>query len=151
LLLVGSGPLEKEVTSLAAGDSRIVRAPFRNQSEMPATYAAGDVLVLPSRGRSETWGLAVNEAFCLGRPVIVSDAVGCHEDLVTPGRTGWIFRSGDRGALAKTLRSAWERRTERAQLAQAVRDQVDRYHYRETTAGLLQALTQTCAEPAMPV
>jgi len=47
---------------------------------MPIWYRVGNVLCLPSQ--SETWGLAVNEALACGCKVIVSDRVGCAEDLV---------------------------------------------------------------------
>ena len=43
----------------------------------------------------ETWGLAVNEALACGRPVLVSDRVGCVEDVVEPGRNGLVFRHDD--------------------------------------------------------
>jgi glycosyltransferase involved in cell wall biosynthesis len=43
-----------------------------------------DIFVLPSK-LHETWGLVVNEAMNFGLPVIVSDKVGCGEDLVERG------------------------------------------------------------------
>ena len=62
---------------------------FRNQSELPALYAAADVLCLPSV--RETFGLVVSEAMHAGLPVVCSDRVGCTEDLVLPGQTGAVF------------------------------------------------------------
>src|SRR5437764_6735077 len=82
LLFVGSGTLETELRSRAATTANVFFAPFQNQTEMPRTYAASDLFVLPSLGPEESWGLAVNEALCLSRPVIVSDHVGCGPDLV---------------------------------------------------------------------
>ena len=67
LLLVGAGPLEAELKSLAADHSSIFFAPFQNQSLMPRTLAIADLLVLPSYGSGETWGLIVNEAMNLGK------------------------------------------------------------------------------------
>jgi glycosyltransferase involved in cell wall biosynthesis len=67
LLFVGSGPLETELrkrAGAALGQS-VFFAPFQNQTAMPKVYASGDLLVLPSHGRGETWGLAVNEAMNL--------------------------------------------------------------------------------------
>ena len=61
---------------------------------MPACYAACDVLVLPSTGR-ETWGLVANEALACGRPIIVSDAVGCAPDLAADGVVGRTFPLGN--------------------------------------------------------
>ena len=87
-------------------DRSVFFVPFLNQTEIPTAYAAGDVLVLPSFGSGETWGLVVNEAMNLGTPAIVSDHVGCGPDLVIPGETGWVFEAGGLfspyASLAKT-------------------------------------------------
>jgi glycosyltransferase involved in cell wall biosynthesis len=78
---------------------------FRNQSELPAAYATADLLVLPSREPSETWGLVVNEGFACGLPAVVSDAAGCAPDLITEGQSGSVFAPGDCSALGRALRS----------------------------------------------
>ena len=104
ILVAGSGPLEPELaTAAAASGVSLRRLGFCNQSEMPAAYAAADVLVLPSSGR-ETWGLVVNEAQACGVPTIVSDACGCAPDLAEDGAAGCIFPFGDTEALSKALR-----------------------------------------------
>ncbi len=102
LLVAGEGPLGGELRATATGERLPVTfAGFLNQSEIPAAYAAADVLVLPSR--SETWGLVVNEAMACGLPAIVSDGVGCAEDLVEPGVTGFVYRAGSAEELAARL------------------------------------------------
>lgn len=104
LLLVGHGPQEAEIKSLAKDYDFITFIPFVNQSQMPEVYRLGDVFCLPSKGPGETWGLAVNEAMASGRPVIVSDKVGCAKDLVTEAR-GWLFRHDDYEALLSILKT----------------------------------------------
>jgi glycosyltransferase involved in cell wall biosynthesis len=138
LLLVGSGPLEGELRRRAAGRPGVRFAPFQNQSLMPRTLAAADVVALPSA--SETWGLVVNEAQCLGRPVLVSDRVGCAEDLVEPGANGWVFPAGDVGALAEALRQALAPGVDLRKMGERGREVVSRYHYRQTAAGVLDCL-----------
>lgn len=143
LLFSGAGELEGELRQMAgdAAGRRVFFAPFQNQSEMPRVYAAGDVLVLPSLGSEETWGLAVNEAMNLARPVVVSTHVGCAEDLVVPGETGWVFPAGDVDALAATL--ATVRTTPAARIAamgKQARDRVALYSFEAATAGLVRAL-----------
>ena len=82
LIMVGGGELGPEVHRLAASDPGLFRLlPFQNQSRMPVVYRLCDLFVLPS-AFGETWGLAVNEAMASGRPVLVSDRVGCGEDVV---------------------------------------------------------------------
>ncbi|HYM15524.1 MAG TPA: glycosyltransferase family 4 protein [Dehalococcoidia bacterium] len=104
LLIVGDGPLRARAEALVR---RLcvpgVRFPgFLNQSEMPAAYAAADVFVLPSK-LHETWGLVVNEAMNFGLPVVVTDRVGCAEDLVRPGENGFVVPHRSAAALAAAL------------------------------------------------
>ncbi|HTH49776.1 MAG TPA: glycosyltransferase family 4 protein [Candidatus Limnocylindria bacterium] len=142
LVFVGDGEEKSALADAAAGAATCVRfLPFANQSQMPARYLLADIFVLPSRGHYETWGLAVNEAMHLGRPCLVSDRVGCQQDLVTPGETGWVFPADDAAALASTLRTAL--RTPAAELQRLsanARTRIAAYTYRQTSDGLLQAL-----------
>ena len=87
--------------------------------ELPALYAAADLLVLPSARTAtflEPWGLVVNEAMLQSAPVIASDAVGALAGgLVRDGHNGLSFPAGDAGALASrlsTLAAAPELRAE---------------------------------------
>ena len=104
LLLVGNGELEVQLklkTSLQLPDikARIHFLPFQNQQQMPGVYRLGDVVVLPSQGPAETWGLTVNEAMACAKAVLVSDKCGCAADLVKTGVNGYVFKSNDSGDL----------------------------------------------------
>jgi glycosyltransferase involved in cell wall biosynthesis len=88
-LFVGNGELEEEMKQKAT--KNVFFLPFQNQSLMPVIYRIGEIYVLPS-SHNETWGLAVNEAMACGKPVLVSDKVGCAVDLVKPGENGYIFK-----------------------------------------------------------
>lgn len=108
-LVVGTGPEEASLRNQAATmKANIHFTGFRNQSELPALYAAADALVLPSDG-SETWGLVVNEAFACGTPVVVSEAVGCAPDLVD-GETGATFATRSPRAMAEALSRVFQQR-----------------------------------------
>jgi glycosyltransferase involved in cell wall biosynthesis len=103
VLVAGAGPLQQEMFNAAVA----VGVPchllgFCNQSQMPAVYAAADVLVLPSDGR-ETWGLVANEALACRRPIVVSDAVGAAPDLAADGTVGRTYPMGNVAALAVAL------------------------------------------------
>ena len=144
LLFVGDGDDKPalQARAAAAPEADVRFLPFANQSEMPARYLLADLFVLPSRGNSETWGLAVNEAMHMGVPCLVSDVVGCQRDLVTDGETGWVFRAGDAAQPARKTRRgpcsasrAMDRRSGSGSLAR-----VAGYTYEQATAGLLQAL-----------
>jgi glycosyltransferase involved in cell wall biosynthesis len=138
LLLVGAGALEGELRRSAADVPHVYFAGFQNQSQMPRVYAAADVVVLPSG--SETWGLCVNEAMCLGRPAIVSSHVGCAADLVEPGVTGLVFPAGDVEALATCLLRVFNEPGALDRMGTAARDRMQSYCYARATQGLMQAL-----------
>jgi glycosyltransferase involved in cell wall biosynthesis len=102
LVMAGSGELQPEIDAIAAADpARFRILPFQNQSRMPIVYRLGDIFVLPS-GFGESWGLAVNEALACGRPVMVSDRVGCAADVVD-ATCGRIFRSDDWSEFGRTV------------------------------------------------
>ncbi len=141
LILAGDGEMQVTLRQAADGLSNVHVLPFANQSEMPIRYLLGDVYILPSEGRYETWGLAVNESMHLGRPSIVSDHVGCHPDLIIPGETGWTFAAGNEEALSECLSAAL--RLGRSGLAikgEAARRHIARFSYDAATEGLLAAL-----------
>jgi glycosyltransferase involved in cell wall biosynthesis len=103
LLFVGNGHLEAKLKARASGNARVHFLPFQNQRSMPVMYAACDLFCLPSK--SETWGLAVNEAMAAGKAVLVSDRVGCAEDLVKKGVNGNVFSSDDPNSLEQALKA----------------------------------------------
>ncbi len=148
LIMVGDGPEKVVLHELArsAPAGAVHFLPFANQSEMPARYLLADVFVLPSRGLYETWGLAVNEAMHLGVPCLVSDRVGCQQDLVEDGVTGWVFRADDPGHLQEKLAAAL--RADPAQFKPRVAARIAGYSYEKATAGLLAALASL--PPARP-
>jgi len=103
VMVAGSGELEPHLQAAAASSGvRLHLLGFRNQTEMPAAYAAADCLVLPSDGR-ESWGLVANEALACGRPIIVSSSCGCAPDLAHDGNVGRTFPAGDPEALADAI------------------------------------------------
>ncbi len=110
LLFVGNGILEnelKEIVSLQsfALQERIQFLPFQNQIVMPAIYRIADVVVLPSQGPSETWGLSINEAMASSRAVLVSDKCGCAIDLVKDDFNGFIFKHNNKDDLMEKMKN----------------------------------------------
>ena len=99
LTIVGFGQLEKHLKAMAGSNVRFVGAV--DNEKLPAVYRAADVFVLPSI--IEPWGLVVEEALNNGTPVIVSDRVGCKDDLVT-AETGLVFRHDDAASLKAAVR-----------------------------------------------
>ena len=103
VLVAGAGELEAALRERAAAlGVPVAFTGFLNQSEIARAYVASDGLALPS-DHGETWGLVVNEAMACARPAIVSDRVGCAQDLVREGVTGISHPCGDTAALAEGL------------------------------------------------
>ena len=98
LAIIGFGLLEEKLKSIAKGNVRLLGAV--NNSELPRFYKDFDVFILPSM--FETWGLVVEEALNNGTPVIVSDRVGCKDDLVTPD-TGLVFKWNDKESMKEAI------------------------------------------------
>ena len=78
LNIVGFGPQDIFLKSIAK--KNIVFHGAIPNSELYKIYLQNDVFILPSI--SEPWGMVIEEAFNSGLPVIVSDRVGCAEEIV---------------------------------------------------------------------
>ena len=69
-------------------------------AELPAWYAAADVLAFPST--KEGWGLAVLEAMSAGLPVVASD-LPVFREFLSPGQDALLVPVDDAPALATAL------------------------------------------------
>ncbi len=108
-MIVGNGVLERELKGFSnslrgESNNQIIFIDFQNQSVMPDLYKSADILVLPSQGPNETWGLSVNEAMASGCAVLVSDKCGCFPDLVNEGENGFVFSSIDKDELLSKMK-----------------------------------------------
>jgi glycosyltransferase involved in cell wall biosynthesis len=139
LACAGEGPL----SAPGKGLGRVARA------ELPALYAAADVLVLPSirtRRFTEPWGLVTNEAMHQGTPAIVTDAVGAAAGgLVRDGRNGSVASAGDADALAARIRLLVRNRGLRKDLGAAARRDVAAYTPDAWARGVAEALEASAA------
>lgn len=143
LVMVGGGALQAEINSLAAADpSRFRVLPFQNQSRMPIVYRLGDVFVLPS-AHGETWGLAVNEALACGRPVIVSDRVGCAADVIDSS-CGWVFRWNDWSEFDALVGKWAHCGSTLAAMRRAACERAGAFDVAVTEAALLAAVNNVC-------
>lgn len=122
LIFAGEGPLRPELESEAQtlGIANRVRfLGFVNQTGLPETYSASDILVLPSE--YEPFGVVVNEAMLCGCCPVVSERVGARFDLVQDGETGFVFRTGDIDGLAHILDTLVSDRAKLKRVSEAAR------------------------------
>ncbi len=142
LIFVGNGELMSEMKKMAAdqlpSDLHSVHfVGFKNQDEIDDYYRAGDFLVLSSLFE-ETWGLVVNEAMMQGKPCIVSNRVGCAEDLIIDALTGFRYRAGDIDELADRIMKMFGL-VRRSDVEEACRSQVARYSTEAAAGGIADA------------
>ena len=144
LIMVGGGELSAQVNALAASDPTRFRVlPFQNQSRMPVVYRLGDLFILPSEF-GETWGLAVNEALACGRPVLVSDHVGCARDVVDPS-CGRVFSSAEPSSLPRVLREMAGNQNRLLEMRRSAAKRAWSFDVTRTEDALIAAVHRVCA------
>jgi glycosyltransferase involved in cell wall biosynthesis len=132
LRIVGDGPgraaLERRVADAGLSD-RVTLVGPRTHDDLPAEYAAADVVVVPSvtdaTGDRDGLPNVVLEAMSSGRPVIASD-VGAVGSAVVDGRTGVLVPPGDAGALTGAIEFLADQPRWRARLGREARARAER-------------------------
>lgn len=104
LVLIGAGPLEQELRTLARElgvDSHVHFVGHLPREDALGVLRDACALVMPSRNEGQ--GLAVLEAGLLGVPVVCSD-IGPFREMVEHEQSALTFESGEPSALADALR-----------------------------------------------
>jgi len=107
----------------AGMDGRVHFSGPQSEAELVRSYAAADVLVLPSR--AETFGMVVTEALARGLPVVATDVGGVPEALghgADGSRPGLLVPLDDPLGLRDALRSWLEDARLRRRLRVAARE-----------------------------
>ena len=104
LHIVGYGPQENQLKNIAANNI-IFHGAVDNKNCHPF-YQSCDVYILPSI--KEPWGMVVEEALNNGLPVIVSNKVGCAEEIVEENRNGLIFEYNNEVSLRDKIEKITE-------------------------------------------
>jgi len=99
VVIAGTGPEEERLRALAGSNVTFLGNVERDA--LPALYAGADIAVVPSR--SDTWGMALNEAALSGLPLVSTTAAGGAHDLVEEGMNGFLVPPGDVDALRASI------------------------------------------------
>ncbi|ABL79141.1 glycosyltransferase family 4 protein [Thermofilum pendens] len=117
LVVVGGGPLEEELRSLAGGDPRIHFLGPMPRERALRVVKGSDVFVLPSR--YEGLSTALLEAMAMGVPVVATK-VGGNTELVEDGKTGLLVEPSPE-EVARAVRLLLEDSDLAARLASAAK------------------------------
>lgn len=146
-LLVGEGPLEREVRGAIDGQGLADRCrvlPF--QDDVRPVLQAADVLVLTSR--EESFGLVLVEAAACGTPAVATRTQGPAE-IVDDGRTGRLVAVDDEAALAAALDELVRDPHKRRAMGVAAAERAARRFSPETNTRRLEAvLAEALRSPA---
>jgi rhamnosyl/mannosyltransferase len=122
LLVIGSGPLERQLRATAASlgvADRIQWVPYAENEMLVGAYRAATALWFPSNARSEGFGLVQVEAMASGCPVINTAIEGSGVPWVSrDGESGFTVAVDDPGSFAAAAR----RLLDDADLARRLRD-----------------------------
>lgn len=99
-------------------EQKVIMTGKLSADEMKERFLKSSVFVCPSV--LENSPNAVGEAMLLGVPVAASDAGGI-PDMITDGRNGLLFRTGDAKALAKAIARIWDEEKDQEGLTLAQR------------------------------
>jgi len=105
LVIVGAGQLETEYRQLVSRHgltSCVIFAGNVPDDELPKYYACSDMLALPSKNRSEGFGLTILEANATGKPAI-GTTVGGIPSVIRDGYNGLLVPPNDPSALAEAI------------------------------------------------
>jgi glycosyltransferase involved in cell wall biosynthesis len=146
--ITGDGPQRPEIQQRIADlglEDRVFLEGHVEYARLPSYYDEADVYLQPSL--SEPWGLAVNEAMASGKPVLVSNRCGCHEDLVREGVNGHTFDPASPESLAHALDRLWAEKDRWAAMGAASRQIISQWDL-GLFAKNLWAACRTALEPA---
>jgi glycosyltransferase involved in cell wall biosynthesis len=142
LAIVGSGPSESTLRQLSTqlGISHVVHflgiLPRRRLRDV---YTACDIFVLPSRSRSEAFGIVQLEAMAQAKPVVAT-TVGGIPYVVQDEQTGLLVPPRNVSALTTALHRLLTDVSLRRRLGRAGRQRVIDHFTRESTTQTLEAL-----------
>ncbi len=142
LVLIGSGPESSHLRRLSkqlgvANSTRFLGKVSREV--LRDVYSACDLFVLPSRSRSEAFGIVLLEAMARGKPVVATH-VGGIPYVVNHGKTGFLVPPHDPVPLAKRISRLLNNPALCSKIGKAGRERVMRKFTREPTTRQLEKL-----------
>lgn len=101
LNILGYGSMYNQLKQLASPYKNIQFLGSIKNKILYSVYQNNDVFILPSS--REPWGLVVEEALNNGLPIILSDRVGCAEEILQENVNGFLFVYNDKDSLVNVI------------------------------------------------
>lgn len=140
LLLIGSGPLEKELLNkLDEMKVSYEYAGFIQQEELPRYYSRARVLLFPTN--FDAWGIVANEAMASGTPVVTCNNAGCAGDLVLHGKNGFVLPLDARKWAEHTLKLLTDEELHSRMSRESLR-KVKSYSFRRAADEIIKAVSK---------
>lgn len=133
LIMVGSGPMEKELRELAVRKKLLDSVEFTGTvsgERLYQKFETCDVFVLPSVARSEAFGLVQIEAMAFGKPVINTRLDSGVPYVSLDKVTGLTIPPGDKKALKEAMHYMEQHPEERKRMGNMGRQRM-KQEYRE--------------------
>jgi len=106
-------------------------------------YSMADVFIIPSL--QEAFGQTAIEAMACGTPIVGFNTGGI-PDMVRPGETGWLAKTGNVRSLRQAIESALENDGERRRMGQRCREVVEEEYTLKRQAQQYKALYESILE-----
>jgi glycosyltransferase involved in cell wall biosynthesis len=91
VLIIGSGPLEKEILDkLRKNEIDFDYPGFILQKDIPMYYAMSRIFLFTTQ--EDAWGVVANEACATGIPIITTPYAGCANELIIDNFNGYILK-----------------------------------------------------------
>lgn len=101
LVLLGDGPLKKEMMALSQSNPQIEWLGYVQQRRVLDYLGSAKALIFPSEWY-EGMPMTILESFSAGIPVITSD-IGSQAEIVTHNQTGYHFETGNKRSLVQAI------------------------------------------------
>ncbi|TFG71458.1 MAG: glycosyltransferase [Anaerolineales bacterium] len=142
-LIVGEGPMGNIWKQKAVDEGVIERITFLgevSEDDLVALYYAGDMFVLPSTNRAESWGIVQVEAMACGLPVICTE-LGTGTSYVNQHEvTGLVIEPNNSSALIEAIQRLIDDPDLRHRLGQAGQARANEAMSKEAMIGKMMAL-----------
>ncbi|MDH5570631.1 MAG: glycosyltransferase family 4 protein [Gammaproteobacteria bacterium] len=126
LVIVGSGPLEKELHdyTITNNISNVEFVGYKSGKDLTDLLSNASFSILPSRVY-ENCPMAVLESLAIGKPVIGADIGGIPE-LISEDKDGYIYKNDDVQALVEKMNLLWNSPEKRLEMGKFGREKIAR-------------------------